>query len=84
MYTVFYSKQAEKFLEKADKTLASRILAKIETLQNQPVIHDTKTVHGYNEKLFRVRVGGYRILYTVDFVRKTIGVAKIDKRESVY
>ena len=60
MFSVDYSKQAEKFLERAEKTIAKRILKKIEELMNEPALHGSKPVHGYKEKLYRVRVGGYR------------------------
>ena len=84
MFDVLYSKQARKFMLAAEDILAKRLLKKIEELRPNPVIHDTKTVQGYKEKLFRVRVGGYRILYEVDFSKNMIGVVKIDKRPRVY
>ena len=43
-----------------------------------------KTVEGYGEKLFRVRVGDYRILYEVDHKNNLIGIVKIEKRERAY
>ena len=67
MFDAKYSNQAKKFLKKADKILAKRLIEKIDELRNTPVIHDTKTIQGYEEKLFRVRVGDYRILYEVDY-----------------
>ena len=84
MFEVSYSKQAEKFLKNTEKILAKRILKKIEELKIKPFLHDTKTVEGYKEKLFRVRVGDYRILYEVDYANKLIGIVKIDKRPKVY
>jgi mRNA interferase RelE/StbE len=48
------------------------------------VIHDSKTIESSKEKLFRVRVGDYRILYEVDYNGKIIGIVKIDKRENAY
>ncbi len=82
MFNINYSNQARKFLKKADKILAKRILEKIENLREEPVIHDTKRIEG--EKLFRVRVGKYRILYEVDYKENLIGVIKIDKRSRMY
>ena len=61
-----------------------RIIDKIEELKKQPIIRDTKTIEGYGEKLFRVRVGDYRILYDVDYKSDKIGIVKIDKRSKVY
>jgi len=84
MFDVNYSSQAYKFLNNCDKTLAKRILKKIEELRKTPVIHDSKTIESSKEKLFRVRVGDYRILYEVDYNGKIIGIVKIDKRENAY
>jgi len=84
MFEIKYSNQANKFLKKADKVLLIRLIKKIEEIKKQPIIHDTKTVEGYEEKLFRIRVGDYRILYEVDYKLNKIGIIKIDKRSKVY
>ena len=84
MFSVDYSKQAEKFLEKAEKSLLKRLLKKMEDLRSDPHPRESKMVQGYKEKLFRVRVGDYRILYEVDYMKNKIGVVKIDDRPRVY
>ena len=78
-----YSNQATKFLKNTDKILAKRIIQKVEELQENPVIHDTKTIQGYTDKVYRVRVGDYRILYEIDYPNKILGIIKIDKRLSL-
>jgi mRNA interferase RelE/StbE len=67
MFDIRYSKQAVNFLKSSEKKLIARILKKIDTLKENPVQHDSKVVEGYNEKLFRIRVEDYRILYEVDY-----------------
>ena len=57
---------------------------KIEKLKIKPIIHNTKTIEGYEERLFRVRVGDYRILYEVEYPNNKLGIIKIDKRPRVY
>lgn len=84
MLEIFYSNQASKFLEKTDIFLAKRLLKKIEELKTKPITRDTKKIEGYKEKLFRVRVGRYRILYEIDYKENKIGIIKIDKRSRVY
>ena len=84
MFDVYYSNQALKFLKHLDKVSARRILKTIEALRAKPITHDTKTVEGYKEKLFRVRVGDYRILYEVDYEANKLGLIKVDKRSRVY
>lgn len=73
MFNIEYSRQAVKFLKSLDKKLVLRILHKIETLKEEPIQHDSKTVEGYGEKLFRIRAGDYRILYEVDHKNNLIG-----------
>lgn len=84
MFNPKYSNQAKKFLKKSDKILVKRLFDKIDGMRETPFPKDTKTVEGYSEKTFRVRVGDYRILYEVDYENKIIGVIKIDKRPRVY
>lgn len=73
-----------KFLRDADKILAKRLLDKIEELRINPFDKDTKRVEGYSEKVFRARVGDYRILYEVDYQNNLLGIVKIDKRGRAY
>lgn len=84
IFEINYSKQAVKFLKSLDKKLVLRIIHKIEKLREVPIQHDSKTVEGYSEKLFRVRIGDYRILYEVDYKANLIGIVKIDKRARAF
>jgi len=84
MFDIRYSKQAVNFIKSSEKKLIARILKKIDTLKENPVQHDSKLVEGYNEKLFRIRVGDYRILYEVDYKKNQLGIVKMDKRSKVY
>ena len=83
MYSTSLSKQAEKFIKKAEKELAKRLIQKIEKLETEPIPTDAKTIEGSN-KTFRIRLGKYRILYTINHNQKEILIAKIDNRENVY
>lgn len=84
MFETAYSNQARSFLKKCDKKLSERILEKIEELMITPILRETIVVEGYKEKLYRVRVGDYRILYEVDFKNNKLGIVKIDKRGRAY
>ena len=77
------SKQAEKFIKKAEKELSQRLINKIEKLETEPVPTDAKVIEGSN-KTFRIRVGKYRILYQIYHDKEEILIAKIDHRETVY
>ena len=79
-----FSGHSAKFLKKAEKALYERIVEKLKKLTDDPFPPDAKRVMGREEKVFRVRVGDYRILYVVYFERTAILVAEIDKRSKVY
>lgn len=83
MFALSFSSHAKKFLKKCDKGLCSRLLEKIEKLQNEPVPHDAKSIEG-SRGMFRIRVGDYRVLYEVYFSENLIVIANIDKRARVY
>jgi len=84
MYRVIPGKYAQKFLKKCDKVLAERLLKKMRELAVNPFPSDVIRVSGRKEKVFRVRVGDYRILYVVYFEKNEILISDIDKREDVY
>src|SRR3989338_9264883 len=86
MFPAELKKAALKFLKSIkDKELLRRIGHKINELENNPYPQDIERVEGYKDvKVFRVRVGDYRILYFVDQTAQKIYVEKIDKRERVY
>lgn len=86
MFSIQYEKQAATFLKKlAVRADVKRILEKIEELAKNPFPKDAKRVEGTREaKVFRVRVGHYRILYIVVYETVQLYVVKIDKRERVY
>lgn len=75
---------AAKFLKKLDFFLARRIIYKIEELSEDPFPTDVKRVLNRKEKIFRVRVGDYRIQYLVLYSKNVIYISDIDRRERAY
>lgn len=62
MYRIVLKKKAKKFIDKLPKNEKIRMIRAIEMLPNG---EDIKKLKGYND-LLRLRVGDYRIIYTVD------------------
>ena len=83
-YNIVLASVPQKFLDKLDDNLFGRIMKKLETLKTNSFPSDVKRVIGRKEKVFRVRVGNYRVLYVVFEDNKQILVTDIDRRESVY
>ena len=84
MYEARIEIPAEKFIERADKNLARRILDKISELRQNPFPRETSKIKGLKEDVYRVRVGKYRILYAVFREQRLVVVVDIDKRGRVY
>ena len=80
-YSVFLHPLVIKFLKKLPKEDLNRIRTKLHDLVNP---YSVKAVKLSGKNAYRVRVGNYRILYTIDDMRKVVVVFKIDKRERVY
>ena len=86
MFAIRFEKPAEKYIEKLkDKILVKRILNKIEKLKENPFPPEAVRVEEYKkEKVFRVRMGYYRILYYVEYSMSLIVITNIDKRARAY
>ena len=80
--TIFFVKSAEKELLKLDKKLAERILTKISLLESDPFGQNSQKLGG--GKGYRIRIGGYRVVYTLDKAAKTVTIIKIGHRRDVY
>ena len=63
---VEYSKTAVKALQRMDKTLRNHIRKGIEGLTQVPPKGDIKPLEGKPTGRFRLRVGGYRVIYRYD------------------
>ena len=84
-FSILFDPQPAKFVKKLDNEAKERIKGKLLKLQDNPFPSEVERVEGYKgEKIFRVRVGDYRILYFVRYESNQIYVAKIDKRSRVY
>ena len=84
MYQIAVARPAVKFLEKiSDKKLYLRLSKAINELAANPYAKGTTKLKG-SENEFRVRVGDYRIIYTVQDNILLVTVIYIDHRKQVY
>jgi mRNA interferase RelE/StbE len=82
MYDIKFEKTVLNFLEKLEKEIVERILKKIEFLKKDPIPKDAKRIINLKDKVFRIRIGKYRILYRIE--KDFIVIIRIDKRSRVY
>ena len=84
IFKIYLSSQAKRFLRKSQKEVYDRIIEKIKGLSTDPFPPDTKRVVGRKEKVFRVRVGIFRVQYVVFYDENEILISEIDKRGRAY
>lgn len=63
---VEFSKSAARAIQRMDKPLRNRIRVAIEGLTQTPPKGDIKPMEGKPEGRYRLRVGGYRVIYRYD------------------
>ena len=80
MYRIVVKKPAQKFIEKLPLNERRRIVEAIEKL---PGGEDIKPLKGHPGML-RLRVGNYRIIYTVDNGELTVYVIDAGNRGEIY
>ena len=80
MYKIIIKKKAKKFIDKLPKNERLRIAKAIEALPNG---EDIKKLKGYSD-LLRLRVGDYRIIYTVDHGELVVIVVDAGNRGQIY
>ena len=81
-YTVILKPKAEKELDRLPADLHRRITEKLLALEQQPRPLGVQKLRG-NEQ-YRIRVGDYRILYTIDDGRQWVEIIAIGNRRDVY
>jgi mRNA interferase RelE/StbE len=83
-YSIEFSPSAAKSFAKLDKPLRLRISGAIELLAVDPRPPAAKMLRGDEQGWWRVRVGDYRIVYTITDGRLSILVLRIGHRRDVY
>jgi mRNA interferase RelE/StbE len=85
IYSVEFTDEAEKDLARIDKNTAQRILNKLRWLaENFDMIKLERLKGELWKDKFKLRVGDYRVIYSVDFEKKIITVHLIGHRSEIY
>jgi len=80
MYNLDWKENAIKQLEKLDPSISRRIFKAVEDLALDPFSKDIKKLKGLSD--FRLRVGDYRIIFSIS--QNTITILKIGHRSHIY
>jgi mRNA interferase RelE/StbE len=82
-YTVEYKKSALKELAELPENLCNTIIAKVAVLAENPAgAGNVKALKG--EEGYRLRVGDYRVVYTLEHKKLIVEVVRIAHRKDVY
>ena len=79
---LFITKKAQKELDKIPDQLAKNITRHILSLANNPYPINSKKLSG--QENFRLRIGSFRALYTVDKKKKEITILRVTDRKTIY
>ena len=80
MHKIIIKKMAKKFIDKLPQNEKLRI---IKAIQKLPYGEDIKKLKGH-DNLLRLRVGSYRIIYSVDNGELTVYVIDVGNRGDIY
>ena len=81
-YEVRLKDSAEKEFHHLPAAVAARVTKAMLSLESQPRRPGSKKLHGRDA--YRIRVGDYRILYTIDDPAHTVEVVAIANRKDAY
>ena len=82
-YRITFARSARRELERLPRVLARRILAKIETLKEDPRPRGCRKIQGPT-RLWRIRVGEYRVVYDIDDDQRLVDIVVIRHRSEAY
>jgi len=82
-YSINFKPSVEKDLRPLSKALISRVMKRIERLRTDPFPRQAIKISG-TERLYRLRVGDYRIVYEVDVEAKEVTIHYVRHRREVY
>ncbi len=82
-YKVVFKPSVEKDLRALPQSVVGRVFKKIEALSDEPFPRQSTKLAGA-EYLYRIRVGDYHVIYSVDRDLKQVVVHYVRHRREVY
>jgi mRNA interferase RelE/StbE len=82
-YKVVLKPSVEKDLRSLPRSIVARVFRQIETLKDEPFPRQSIQLAGA-ERLYRIRIGDYRVIYGVDNTLKQVLVHYVRHRREVY
>lgn len=80
-YNIFITDTAKKQMAKLDRQIAKRITKKLREVSNDPFLYVSRLV---GQDLYKLRIGDYRVLMTIQQDKLIIIVVEVSHRRNVY
>jgi len=82
-YSVVFARSARRELERLAAGVARRIIARIEALTSNPRPPGCVKLQGA-DNLWRIRVGEYRVIYSLDDSARIVDISAVRHRSDAY
>ncbi len=82
-YAVTFARSARQELEALEVPLAARVLRRIEALARNPRPAGAHKLQG-TQHLWRIRIGDYRVGYSIDDRQHVVDIVRVRHRRDVY
>lgn len=83
-YQIAIGKIASKELRKLPKREVQRIFPKIKSPSNQPRPEGSKKLKSQSENLWRIKIGDYRVIYSIDDSVNIVDARRVGHRRDIY
>lgn len=83
LFNIQWKSVAKKELKKLDKSTILKILTAVESLAQIPYPQGVRKIQGM-EQAYRIRVGDYRVVYTVEASVLLIEIIRARHRREIY
>ncbi len=82
-YLIEWKHSARKELRKLPSNVIQKIMNEVEALSQNPYPHNCRKLAG-SEQTWRIRIGNYRVIYTVLSSTLVIEIIRVAHRKDVY
>lgn len=82
-YSITFARSARKELGKLPSSAVRRIVERIEALMKVPRPSGAARLQG-NRDLWRIRIGDYRVIYSIDDRARLIDISAVRNRRDAY
>ncbi len=84
LFEITITRSASKEIKRLPREVIRAVFQKIKSLESQPRPQGCKKLVGSEEDIWRIRIGDYRVLYTIDDVVRIVEIRKVDHRKDAY